>query len=207
MHFYSLPRIILHRLSILAYFYKLYCHIFKGRTKLPNVSLQKSFKSPISICIENSSGLVWWCKKATNRPFPSCCEPHESKGKCKVFIMKIRFHSYANKTNFHMKSFALSVVFIMRFTATRKWTIRKNVQWPPVDPDLLRPTNPGISLIPIPLWWYYYLFTRPQALAHPHPQYFALVLDLGIVQAVHVCPLPVQRSNILYLWLRLLVLE
>ena len=34
--------------------------------------------------------------------------------------MKISFHSYANKTNFHLKSFALSLAIIMRFTATRK---------------------------------------------------------------------------------------
>ena len=37
--------------------------------------------------------------------------------------MKISFHSCANKTNFHMKRFALSLGFIMRFTATRKWPI------------------------------------------------------------------------------------
>ena len=37
--------------------------------------------------------------------------------------MKISFHSYANKTNFHMKSFALSFAFIVWFTATRKWRI------------------------------------------------------------------------------------
>ena len=35
--------------------------------------------------------------------------------------MKISVHSYANKTHFHMKSFALSLAFIVRFTATRKW--------------------------------------------------------------------------------------
>ena len=29
--------------------------------------------------------------------------------------MEISFHSYANKTNFHMKSFALSFAFVMRF--------------------------------------------------------------------------------------------
>ena len=53
-----------------------------------------------------------------NKPFPSCFEPHyESDVKCKVFIMKISFHSYANKTNFHMKSFAVSLAFKMRFTA------------------------------------------------------------------------------------------
>ena len=38
--------------------------------------------------------------------------------------MKISIHSYANKTNFHMKSFALSLAyFIVRFTATQKWPI------------------------------------------------------------------------------------
>ena len=39
----------------------------------------------------------------------------------KFFIMKTSFHSYANKTNFHMKSFALSLAFIVRLTTTRKW--------------------------------------------------------------------------------------
>ena len=29
--------------------------------------------------------------------------------------MKISFHSYANTINFHMKSFALSLAFILRF--------------------------------------------------------------------------------------------
>ena len=42
--------------------------------------------------------------------------------------MKISFISYANKTNFHMKSFALSLAFIARFTATRKWPIRLRVR-------------------------------------------------------------------------------
>ena len=41
-----------------------------------------------------------------NRPFPSCFESHyESEAKCKVFIMKIKFYSYANNTNFHIKNF------------------------------------------------------------------------------------------------------
>ena len=59
-----------------------------------------------------------------NRPFPSCFEPHyESEAKCKVFVKEISFHSYANKTNFHMNSFAFSLACIVRFTATRKWSI------------------------------------------------------------------------------------
>ena len=53
--------------------------------------------------------------KILNRPFASCCEPHyESEAKCEVFII----HSYAKKTDFYMKSFALSLTFIMRFTTT-----------------------------------------------------------------------------------------
>ena len=43
--------------------------------------------------------------------------------------MKISFHSYANKTNFHMKTFALSLAFIVRFTATRKWPIRHSREY------------------------------------------------------------------------------
>lgn len=51
-----------------------------------------------------------------NRPFPSCFEPgYERKASCKVLIMKISFHSYANK------SFALCLAFAMRFKATLKW--------------------------------------------------------------------------------------
>ena len=63
-----------------------------------------------------------------NRPFPSCFEPHyESEAKGKVFIMKISFHSYANKINFQMKSFALSLAFIMSLTATQRWPIAGSV--------------------------------------------------------------------------------
>ena len=45
------------------------------------------------------------------------------------YCMKISFHSNANKTNYHMKSFALSLAFIVRFTATRKWPIKKTVHF------------------------------------------------------------------------------
>ena len=68
--------------------------------------------------------------RKTNRPFPSCFEPHyESEAKCKVFVMKISFYSYANKTNFHMNSFAFSLACIVRFTATRQWSIHLIVPW------------------------------------------------------------------------------
>ena len=54
--------------------------------------------------------VFWGCRagEGGDRPFLSCFEPHyKSKAKCKVFFKKISFLSYANKTNFHMKSFAL----------------------------------------------------------------------------------------------------
>ena len=55
--------------------------------------------------------------------FPSCYEPHYgSEVKCKVLNMKLSFHSYANKTKFHMKRFAVSLASIMRFTTTWKWS-------------------------------------------------------------------------------------
>ena len=58
------------------------------------------------------------------RPFPSCCEPHhESEAKCKTFHMKISFVCILMKTNFHNKNFALSLAFIIRFKATRKWSV------------------------------------------------------------------------------------
>ena len=42
----------------------------------------------------------------------------------KFFIMKsIGFDSYAKNTDFNLKSFALSLAFIMRSTANRKWPV------------------------------------------------------------------------------------
>ena len=38
--------------------------------------------------------------------------------------MNISFYSNANKTNFHLKSFALSIAFIARFTASQQWPFK-----------------------------------------------------------------------------------
>ena len=72
-----------------------------------------------------------WSKwTRNNRPFPSCCEPHyESEAKFKTFHMKISFVCIWMKTNFHNKNFALSLAFIMRFKATRKWSITCHEQF------------------------------------------------------------------------------
>ena len=54
--------------------------------------------------------------EGSTRPFLSCFERHyESEALCIVFIMKINFHSCANNTEFQMKSFTLSLAFVMRF--------------------------------------------------------------------------------------------
>ena len=50
-----------------------------------------------------------------------CNRHNESEAKCTAFVMKTWFHSYANKTHFHTKSFTLSLVFVIRFKATQKW--------------------------------------------------------------------------------------
>ena len=63
-----------------------------------------------------------------NRRFPSCISPlFQSESKCEAFHMEISFihtqilvHLHVNKTNFHMKGFALGVALKQRRKATRK---------------------------------------------------------------------------------------
>ena len=60
--------------------------------------------------ILNKDHLHWINKTCTvqNAISESCFESHyESEASCVVFLMKISSHSYAKKTNFHTKSFAL----------------------------------------------------------------------------------------------------
>ena len=62
----------------------------------------------------------------TNRPFPSSKKSHfESEAKCEAIDMKMIFNYDANKTHFHNKGFALSLVLKVRFFGTRKWPIRE----------------------------------------------------------------------------------
>ena len=91
----------------------------------PNLSIlfreNKLYLKQLGTCITFQSDLC-------SRPFPSCFGPHyESEAKCKVFVMEISFHSHAKKPNFHMKRFALSLAFKMRFTATGKWPIGAHI--------------------------------------------------------------------------------
>ena len=55
-----------------------------------------------------------------NRPFPSWSKPlFQSETKCKAIDMKMIIFSHANKTNFHVKGFALTLVLKVRVFGTR----------------------------------------------------------------------------------------
>ena len=59
------------------------------------------------------------------RPFPSSQKCHlQSEAKCEAIDMKMIFNYDANKTHFHNKGFALSLVLKVRFFGTRKWPIK-----------------------------------------------------------------------------------
>ena len=60
-----------------------------------------------------------YIQNGTNRPCPSS----KNEAKCEAIDMKMIFNYYANKTHFHNKGFALSLVLKVRFFGTRKWPI------------------------------------------------------------------------------------
>ena len=64
-----------------------------------------------------------------NRPFPSSKKSHlQGEAKCEAIDMKMIFNYDANKTHFHNKGFALSLVLKVRVFGTRKWPIFKAYQ-------------------------------------------------------------------------------
>ena len=66
--------------------------------------------------------------RGPNRPFPSSIKSHfQSEAKCEAIDMKMSFNYDANKTHFHNKGFALSLVLKVRFFGTRKWPIEEVV--------------------------------------------------------------------------------
>ena len=53
------------------------------------------------------------------RPFLSCLNPvFRSEAKSKAIDMKMNFYSHVNKTHFHKKGFALSLVLKVRVLVT-----------------------------------------------------------------------------------------
>ena len=62
----------------------------------------------------------------SERPFPSSKKTHfQNEAKCEAIDMKMIFNYYANKTHFHNKGFALSLVLKVSFFGTRKWPIEE----------------------------------------------------------------------------------
>ena len=59
-----------------------------------------------------------------NWPFPTSPGPlFQNEGKCSAFDMEIIFHSHANKTHFHKKGYASSLILKVRVFGTRKCPI------------------------------------------------------------------------------------
>ena len=59
-----------------------------------------------------------------NRPFPSSKKFHfQNEAKCETFVVEMCFNYDANKTHFHNKGFALSLVLKVKLFGTRKWPI------------------------------------------------------------------------------------
>ena len=70
--------------------------------------------------------------QSINRPFPSSKKSHlQGEAKCEAIDMKMIFNYDANKTHFHNKGFALSLVLKVRVFGTQKW---------PIDPSISRPS-------------------------------------------------------------------
>ena len=68
-------------------------------------------------------------KDNVNRPFPSSKKSHfQSEAKYEVIDMKMIFNCDANKTHFHNKGFALSLVLNVRYFGTRKWPIARETE-------------------------------------------------------------------------------
>ena len=59
-----------------------------------------------------------------NRSFPIFPGPlFQNEARCSAFDMEIIFHSHANKTHFHNKGCAPSLILKVRVFGTRKWPI------------------------------------------------------------------------------------
>ena len=86
--------------------------LIKGRIEKfwpRSVKLQSTLNSSSTLSIGNF------------RVAPSCC--FKARLSSKSLTRKWRYYSHGNKTHFHKKSFALSLVLTLRVFGTRKWSI------------------------------------------------------------------------------------
>ena len=103
-----------------------------GRSKklsLSNWGWVNTFHIKIS-CNHLENRAPFWCQKCNNRPFPSSPWPlFQYEDRCSAFDMEIIFHSHANKTRFHKKGCAPSLILKVRVFGTRKWPIILVLFW------------------------------------------------------------------------------
>ena len=73
----------------------------------------------------------WRHVQTNNRSFPSSPGPlYQNEVKCSAFDMEMIFHSHANKTHFHKKGCALSLILKVRVFGARKWPIPESYLCP-----------------------------------------------------------------------------
>ena len=53
----------------------------------------------------------------------------QNEGRCSAFDMEIIFHSQANKTHFHKKGCAPSLILKVRVFGTRNWPMRNEISY------------------------------------------------------------------------------
>ena len=125
------------------------CELFVGNRKavLPRHASMTATTGVIWLCacvlaiplVRLLQCLNWYCsllylllgypvgcprKLEMNRPFPSSPRPlFQNGGRCSTFDMEIIFHSDSNKTHFHEKGCAPSLILKVRVFGTRKWPI------------------------------------------------------------------------------------
>ena len=94
------------------------------KTYFPLFSKTAKLDSDLLKAYEESRNLPLTIQTSVNRPFPSSPAPlFQNEGKCSAFDMEIVFHSHANKTYFHKKGCAPSLILKVRVFGTRMWSI------------------------------------------------------------------------------------
>ena len=79
------------------------------------------YGSILTLLLLNWAGMVVY-----NRPLPWCSKPRfQSEARCEAIDVKMIYYKYshANKTHFHKKGFALTLVLRVRIFGTRKWPV------------------------------------------------------------------------------------
>ena len=72
-----------------------------------------------------------------NGPLPSSKNPHfQNEARCTTFLVKMSIICMRMKNNFHIKGWALTLVFKQRSGGTRKWPIiGKRIKWVYLEPN------------------------------------------------------------------------